>query len=90
MKSLLKSKDARIRALVLNAAICSDVSPNQLHQIIQQGLNDADPLVKEAAVKAVEKITGNHFDRDNTSTHVVQKSLDGFLEAANTKGANEL
>ncbi|MBL93317.1 MAG: hypothetical protein CMH56_16075 [Myxococcales bacterium] len=90
MKSLLKSKDARIRALVLNAAVCSDVAPNQLHQIIQQGLQDADPLVQEAALKAVEKITGNRFDRDTTPTHVVQKSLDGFLEAANTKGANEL
>ena len=89
MKALYKSKDARIRALVLNAAVCSEHPPSVLHEMVQIGLEDPDPMVQEASIQAVEKLTGNQFDRGQTSIEVVQKSLDGFLDAANTKGASE-
>ena len=89
MKALYQSKDARIRALVLNAAVCSASTPDLLHSLVRLGLEDPDPMVQEASVQAVEKLTGNVFDRNQTPIKVVRKSLDGFLEAANTKGASE-
>jgi hypothetical protein len=88
MKALYQSKDARIRALVLNAAVCGSASPQQLHDMLRLGLEDTDPMVQETSIQAVEKITGNQFDRKDT-IDVVQQSLDGFLDAATTKGASE-
>jgi hypothetical protein len=89
MKTLFQSKDARIRALVLNAAVCSGTTPQQLHDMLRLGLDDTDPMVQETSVQAVERITGNQFDLKNDSIDVVTKSLDGFLDAATTKGASE-
>ena len=89
MKALYQSKDARIRALVLNAAVCGSASPQQLHDMLRLGLEDTDPMVQETSIQAVEKITGNQFDRKNDAIDVVQQSLDGFLDAATTKGASE-
>ena len=89
LNSLAQNQDARIRALVVSAAVCSEASPEQLHTIIKNGLRDSDPLVQEAALKAVEKLTGNRFDRSQSADEAVQRSLDGFLEAANTKGVSE-
>ena len=60
---------------------------NVLHDLVRLGLKDPDPMV-EASIQAVEKLTGNVFDRNQTSIKVVQKVLMAF-KAANTKGASE-
>ena len=73
-ESTLQSKRQRIRALVpLNAAVCSASTPDLLHSLVRLGLEDPDPMVQEASVQAVEKLTGNVFDRNQTPIKVVRK-----------------
>ncbi len=57
-KELLKSKDARVRALVMIASSCSVQSGNEWSEIMHKGLNDTDPLVQGAAIQEVASQLG--------------------------------
>lgn len=58
-EALLASKDARVRALVMEAAGYRPVPSSEVKDILARGLGDADPLVVEAALAAVEHRSGS-------------------------------
>jgi len=58
---LLASKDARIRALVMLAAPFNEATKSRFAAIVQKGLSDNDPLVRHAALYAIEKHLGFKF-----------------------------
>lgn len=52
--ALAKSRDARVRALVVEVAARRDGDGPRLWRLIRDGLDDADPIVRRAAFHAVE------------------------------------
>lgn len=60
LTEMLKSQDARVRALVMMATSCSHGVDNWT-PILSQGLSDNDPLVQEAAKQAIMQQTGAQF-----------------------------
>lgn len=55
LESLVQSRDARVRALVMEAA--GGRAPGVgMGRLLKQGLRDADPLVRDTALRAVERL----------------------------------
>jgi len=65
-EELFESKDARIRTLVILALENTLATQEQL-PILEKGLNDKDPKVKEACIFVIEKHAGTHLS-DNLET----------------------
>lgn len=66
-QDMLRSKDARVRALLVMSASCTTNSTDEWSQIIQVGLSDRDPLVREAAKYALDNRNIHHIKNDNDS-----------------------
>jgi hypothetical protein len=58
---LLRSKDARVRALVMMASSCNLSVDDEWSSVIEKGLLDQDPMVQDAAKHAVQERFSMHF-----------------------------
>lgn len=54
LKDFLKSQDARIRALLVMSASCTTSNDKEWSHVVEKGLEDKDPLVREAAKYAIQ------------------------------------
>ncbi len=61
-EALFMSRDPRVRALVMEAAGFRPGPPAPVAGLLLRGLDDSDPLVSQAALRAVEARSGARFD----------------------------
>ena len=61
-EALVQSRDPRVRALVMEAAGFRPGPPQAVASLLLRGLDDADPLVTHAAVRAVEHRAGTPLE----------------------------
>lgn len=64
LEELAQSRDARVRALVMEVA-GARVSEAGTAALLTRGLDDVDPLVREAAVRAVAHATGTPLEGED-------------------------
>ncbi len=71
LQSLAKSRDARVRALVMEICSHRDGPKPELWTILKSGLRDPDPMVLSAAVEAVAKKSQLVFAGPDASTNAM-------------------
>jgi hypothetical protein len=72
LESLAKSRDARVRALVMEVCSHRDMPKPKLMDILKAGLDDPDPMVVSAAINAIEKKSEMVFAGPNASTNAMK------------------
>jgi hypothetical protein len=84
---LLRSQDARVRALVVEVAGTRELAPADAAELLQRGLEDNDPRVQEAALAAIEKRAGRAFPPAVRSEEA-RKSIDVWRTSPSTSPAH--
>jgi hypothetical protein len=69
---LLQSRDPRVRALVMEVAGLRGGESSAVADLLQQGLDDSDPLVVGAAVSAVEHRAGVPLEGATAATRAAE------------------
>lgn len=72
---LFKSKDARVRALVMVASSQIQGSTQDWVQLMNMGLSDPDPLVQASAVHQVADRMGAHLSEDSNGVEEAKALL---------------
>ena len=78
---LFGSRDARTRALVMTAATCAALPASQWYRLMDKGLSDGDPLVRQAAKRSVGDRTGNRFAEGALGVDHAKKVLKSWHES---------
>lgn len=76
VESFLRYRDARVRALLMVSSSCIVPDPEKWRSLIDQGLKDPDPMVRQAAERALSNRLGieirEHKNNDNDEKNVLK------------------
>lgn len=75
-KDFLNSEDARVRALLVISASCTTKNAKEWSHIVETGLRDKDPLVREAAKYALSDKIGHQLSSGDAGLESAKNLLE--------------
>lgn len=84
MEALSRSRDARVRALVVELAGTRLRSP-QMRRLVEKGLDDADPMVRDSALRTLAEAEGISLEGEDgleQARERLRRQRDAVLEGS--------